>query len=139
MRQQLAGIALAAVTSGAALAQSVPAPDPPAVAEVRALMMDRLSDPVSAQIIVTKGPWTEDARVLGDHVNGVWYCAKINAKNAYGGYTGFANYLLVDGPGARNLVWPYSEYGMFPIDRVPERMCRPAVPAPAPAPAAATP
>jgi hypothetical protein len=105
------------------------ATDSPDVAQVRAILMPHLKDPLSAQIIVTKGPWRQKAAVMGDRVEGDWYCAEVNAKNDYGGYTGLTKYLLVDGPGDRDLAWRYSEGGLYAIDRIGHRMCSQSEPA----------
>lgn len=77
--------------------------DGPIVGKLRAALLNRnvLRDPMSAQLLVTKGPWHDSRTVFGQTQTGDFVCAKVNAKNGYGAYVGFRTYLFIlfDGGG----------------------------------------
>jgi hypothetical protein len=68
----------------------------PSADEARGLLLGLLKDPSSAEISGVRGPtqgWAGD-----DY--GWKYCANVNAKNAFGGYTGAQGFVLVIRNGA---------------------------------------
>jgi hypothetical protein len=99
-------VCLHCATGSAAQTEQSPAPTQDAtIQRVRVALLHDLADPMSAQIIITKGPWhgtvipssypyppgqSPYPPLVGDVV-----CAQINAKNDHGAYVGFVQYLLV--------------------------------------------
>jgi hypothetical protein len=97
-----------------------------AVEMVRAALMESLADPLSAQIVVTKGPWRDSMKVYGQPWEGDWICASVNAKNAYGGYVGFQRYLVVVNAAGRSNTWQFGDSDLVYIDRLGRKKCAPA-------------
>lgn len=69
---------------------------------VRTHLQDILRDPASADVQEKRGPrlgaWYSGGGLMTGPRKGqpFWFvCYKINAKNAYGGYSGFKNYLFM--------------------------------------------
>jgi hypothetical protein len=65
---------------------------------VRASLGKTFKDPDSAQIKVTRGPRLATATTNAKAYSGWLACAQINAKNSYGAYVGYADYLVVIDP-----------------------------------------
>lgn len=69
---------------------------------VRSGLVSTFKDPDSAQINITRGPRRATAVTDTKTYSGWLLCAKINAKNSYGAYTGYADYLVVVDPESLN-------------------------------------
>lgn len=81
------------IVLAAALATATP---PNADATVRLFLQTELRDPDSAKIELTRAPrWGSFKRPFRRGATGWIACYTINAKNAYGGYTGVTTYLFV--------------------------------------------
>jgi len=102
---------------------SQPPAEAPEVARVRAALFEHLKDPVAAQIVLTKGPWRDTAKIMGQEKAGDFFCAKINARNSYGGYQGFKDYMIVVPERGQPYVWEISPVGLYQPDRVAHKKC----------------
>lgn len=73
-----------------------PAPKDPAAA-IQPFLHGFLKDPYSAQIKIVSGPsfFTQKSGLLGSAVYGWGICFDVNAKNSYGGYTGYKRMAVV--------------------------------------------
>jgi len=97
----LASACLLATSAASQAAQPSAPIEDATVQRVRMALLHDLSDPLSAQIIITKGPWhgtinTESGPAfLPGTQTGDLICAQVNAKNAHGGYVGFKEYLII--------------------------------------------
>lgn len=122
-----AAVALAICAASSSVARPKQAPDPSSAgaapsdyqAVVKAWLENNLKDPDSAKIEEVRGPRVGaqlvDRGFLG-HLWGDpawWVCYKVNARNSYGGYTGYHRYLFgfVRGRIAMTLESPTSAYG----------------------------
>lgn len=70
------------------------AADQPEIAAARAVVLERLKDPGSAQF--------RSERMLED---GATICLEVNAKNGFGGYTGFAQAVVITPPSGAAVAW----------------------------------
>jgi hypothetical protein len=64
---------------------------------IAAYLRDKLKDPYSAQIERVAGPGRtyQKASLLGPSTYGWGICFRVNAKNSFGGYTGFRTHVIV--------------------------------------------
>jgi len=68
---------------------------PEEIEAATALVRERLKDPESARI--------RNVRVMKD--GGALVCGEVNARNSFGGYTGYGHFVIMEGTGDEPVVW----------------------------------
>lgn len=98
-------------------------PDPRRV--VQEYLRAQLKDPYSAQVEMRgMAPAQASGAMFGPRVIGWGICADVNAKNAYGGYTGFKPVVVV-WRADRGLLEGYGSFRDNPLeDRAAAEVCR---------------
>jgi len=94
---------------GAPAASATMGDEASAISRIRAGLIDYLADPGAAQIEITKGPWRDSVTTFGHAQAGEFVCAKVNAKNAYGGYVGFRPFMFILRDDGTVAVWERSK------------------------------
>lgn len=102
---EMQAVAAGPAQTAVAPAASPPPPPPPRtypsdatpeeVEAATALVVERLKDPESARI--------RNVRVMKE--GGIPVCGEVNARNGFGGYTGYSHFVIMEGSPGSRVVW----------------------------------